>query len=89
MRQLSARGLEFHAEDKDMESFNVDELFKHATTPEEKEVCLKCYNDAIKPYIDEWSKDPLADHHAIYAEMHAKMMAVLLEYNRNLESRGA
>ena len=63
----------------------IDEAFMNSDAPQEhKELYLKCLAIA-KPFIDEWSKDPLADHRALYDEMKAKMMDFLKEHNPNCD----
>jgi hypothetical protein len=60
--------------------FNVDELFKHGKTPEEKAMLLECYA-MMRPYIEKWQEDPLADHHALHAEMQAKLTDFFKKHN--------
>ena len=55
----------------------VDEVFmNNDASPEHKQAYLECLAIA-KPYIDKWNEDPLADHHALHAEMRAKILDVL------------
>jgi len=53
----------------------IDEHFMNSdASPEEKAVYLKIREIAM-PFIDEWVKDPLGDHHAAYDKMKADVTA--------------
>jgi len=59
----------------------VDENFLKSNAPDaDKELYLKC-NTVAQPYIDKMNADPLSDHHALHAEMSAKIKVIVDEHN--------